>query len=271
MKQLLLPLVLLAAASAPAAAQDDIGKGWDKIQPARGVYTLRQRAAQESNGAVAMSGRMVAEVRLTCEEFVSVLTMDIRASSSGQTMTVKLEQKSNETRDGRIYRFSSVTFENGREAERREGQAVLQSREGPGEAKIKGAAGEDLKLEAGTVLPGTHILRMMQAAADGKKELEHRVFYGLDQLKVTNSRVTILGAGRSGKEKGLGEFADKPGWTFKEEHKEIGGEPGAAAQSSEMFLTEDGVTTSLSLSVQGLELQGTALSIEKLPKPDCKK
>jgi hypothetical protein len=38
-----------------------------------------------------------------------------------------------------------------------------------------------------------------------------------------------------------------------------------------MFLTEDGVTTSLSLSVQGLELQGTALSIEKLPKPDCKK
>src|SRR6185503_6262955 len=147
----------------------------------------------------------------------------------------------------------------------------LQSREGPGEAKIKGAAGEDLKLEAGTVLPGTHILRMMQAAADGKKELEHRVFYGLDQLKVTNSRVTILSAGRSGKEKGLGEFADKPGWTIKEEHKEIGGEPGAAGQSSEMFLTEDGVTTSLSLSVQGLELQGIALSIEKLPKPDCKK
>lgn len=270
MRYIFLPLAIFAIAAQPAAAQDDIGKGWDKIQPARGVYTLRQRGTGEST--VAMSGRMVAEVRITCEEFVSVLTMDLRASSSGQTVTVKLEQNSNETRDGKIYRFSSVTFENGRESERREGQAVLQSREGPGEAKIKGAAnGEDLKLEAGTVLPGTHILRMMQAAVDGKKELEHRVFYGLDQMKVTNSRVTILGAGRSGKEKGLGEFADKPGWTIKEEHKEIGGEPGAAAQASEMFLTEDGVTTSLSLSVQGLELQGTALSIEKLPKPDCKK
>lgn len=272
MRQLLLPAtILLAAASAPAAAQDEIGKIWDKLQPARGVYTLRQRGSVETNGAAVMSGRMVVEARLTCDEFISSFTMDLRASNSGQTMTVKLEQKANETRDGRIYRFSSVTFENGREAERREGQAVLQSREGPGEAKIKGAAGEDLKLEPGTILPGTHMLRMMQAAAAGTKELENRVFYGLDQMKITTSRVTILGAGRSGKEKGLGEFADKPGWTIKEEHKELGGAPGGAAQTSETFLTEDGVATAVTISVQGLELHGTALSIEKLPKPDCKK
>jgi hypothetical protein len=265
-----MPVVLLAAVAAPAAAQDDLEKQWNKIQPARGVYVLRQRGAQESNGAVAMSGRMVVEARLTCTEFISSLTMDIRASSGGQTMSVKVEQKGSETRDGKIYRFSSVTYENNRESERREGQAVLQSREGPGEAKIKGAASEDIKLEHGTILPGTHILRMMGAAAAGKKELEHRVFYGLDQMKVTTSRVTILGAGRSGKEKGLGEFADKPGWSIKEEHKEIGGEPGGAAQTSEMFVTEEGVATSLSLAVQGLELTGTALSIEKIAKPECK-
>ncbi len=265
-----LPALLLAAAATPAAAQDDLEKQWNKIQPARGIYVLRQRGAPDSNGAVAMSGRMVIEARLTCTEFVSSLTMDIRASSGGQTMTVKLEQKGSETRDGKIYRFSSVTYENNRESERREGQAVLQSREGPGEAKIKGSASEDMKLEAGTILPGTHILRMMSAAAAGKKELENRVFYGLDQMKVTATRVTILGAGRSGKEKGLGEFADKPGWTIKEEHKEIGGAPGGAAQTSEMFVTEEGIATTLSISVQGLELAGTALSIEKLAKPECK-
>lgn len=268
MKTLLLPIALLLAAPAPAAA-DELGALYDKLQPARGVYMLRQRGG-DTNGAV-MSGRMVVEARLTCDELVTSLTMDIRASSGGQTMTLKLEQKANETRDGRIYRFSSATYENGRELERREGQAVLQSRNGPGEAKIKGAAGEDLKLEPGTVLPGTHMLRIMQAAAAGKKEIEHRIFYGLDQMRITNSRATILGAGRSGKEKGLGEFADKPGWTVREEHKSIGGVPGGAAQSSESFLTEDGVTTTLTISVQGLELQGTPLSIERLPKPDCKK
>jgi hypothetical protein len=274
MKTLALPALALAlalaAAAPPAAAQDDLGKLWAKLQPARGVYTLRQRGAGESNGAVTMSGRMIVEARFTCEEFISSFTMDLRASSSGQAMTVRLEQKANETRDGKIYRFSSITIENGRETERREGQAVLQSREGPGEAKIQGAAGEDMKLDQGTVLPGTHMLRMIQAAAAGKKELEHRVFYGLDQMKVTNTRVTILGAGRSGKEKGLGEFADKPGWTIKEEHKEIGGAPGGASQTSETFLTEDGVATAVTISVQGLELQGTPLSLEKLPKPDCK-
>ena len=269
MKRLILAFSLLAAAAAPSFAQDDLGKLWAKIQPARGVYVLRQRGADQGDSGVAISGRMVVEARFTCDEFISSLTMDLRTSGSGQTMAVKLEQKATETRDGKIYRFSSVTSENGRETERREGQAVLQSRDGPGEAKIKGASSEDVKIEPGTILPGTHILRMMQAAA-GKKELDHRVFYGLDQMKITNARVTVLGAGKSGKEKGLGEFADKPGWTIKEEHTEIGGAPGAASQSSEMFLTEDGVTTSITLAVQGLELVGTVLSIEKLPKPQCR-
>lgn len=269
MRTLVLPLVLLAVAPVPAAAQDELGAFYDKLQPARGVYLLRQRGG-DTNGAT-MSGRMTVTARLTCEELITEVIMDLRASGSGQSMTLRLEQKANETRDGRIYRFSSVTSENGRETERREGQAVLQSRTGPGEAKIKGAAAEDMKLDPGTILPGTHMFRIMQAASAGKKELEHRIFFGLDQMRITSSRVTIMGAGRSGKEKGLGDFADKPGWTIKEEHKEAGNAPGGHAQTSEIFMTEDGVTTSLLISVQSLELQGTTLSIEKLPKPDCKK
>jgi hypothetical protein len=37
-----------------------------------------------------------------------------------------------------------------------------------------------------------------------------------------------------------------------------------------MFVTEGGVATSVTLSVQNLELAGTPLSIETLPKPACK-
>lgn len=270
MKRAILALALLVGAEAPAAAEDDLDKVWARIQPARAVYTLRPRAKPESDGAVAMSGRLVLEARLTCTELATSLGLEIRASSGAQSMTAALEQKATETRDGRILRFSSRTLENGRETERREGQAVLQSRDGPGEAKIKGAATEDVKLEPGTILPGTHTLRMLAAAAAGKQRLEHRVFYGLDQMKIAQARVTIKSAGRAGKEKGLGAFADKPGWTIVEEHKEIGGPPGAPTQTSEMFVTEDGVTTALTLSVQGLELAGVPLSIEKLPKPECK-
>ena len=271
MKHALAPLALLLLATAPAAAQDEVAKLYDKLQPARGVYTLRQRGNAESNGTVAMSGRMVLEARLTCDELATMMTMDIRATSGATTATLKLEQRASETRDGRIYRFSAVTYERGRELERREGQAVLQSRDGPGEAKIKGVAGEDLRLESGTVLPGTHMLRVMQAALAGKKEVEHRVFHGLEQMRITNSRAQIVGAGRSGKGPGLGEFADKPGWTIREEIKPVGGLPGGTAQTSEAFVTEDGVTTAISISVQGLQLQGTPLSIEKLPRPDCKR
>jgi hypothetical protein len=135
-RTLVLPLVLLAAAPLPAAAQDELGAFYDKLQPARGVYLLRQRGG-DTNGAV-MSGRMTVTARLTCDELVTEVIMDIRASGSGQSMTLKLEQNASETRDGRIYRFSSVTSENGRETERREGQAVLQSRSGPGDAILYG-------------------------------------------------------------------------------------------------------------------------------------
>src|SRR5262250_2451180 len=108
MKRAILALALLGAASEHSFAQDDLGKLWAKVQPARGVYVLRQRGADQGDSGVAMSGRMTAEVRLTCDEFISALVMEIRATSSGQTMVVKLEQKSIETRDGKIYRFSSV-------------------------------------------------------------------------------------------------------------------------------------------------------------------
>lgn len=267
MRKLGLVALLVLAAPAPAGA-DPLAATWSRIQPARGVYTLRQRG--EGTGDVALSGRMVLEAKLTCDELTTSMTMELRATGGAQSTTVSLEQQASETRDGKVYRFSARTTENGRESERREGQAVLQTRDGPGEAKIKGTTNEELKLERGTVLPGTHLLRMMSGAAEGKTAFESRVFYGLDSMKIVRIKTAIQGAGRSGKEKGLGEFADKPGWTIREEHKEDGGQPDGATQNVEMFVTQDAVTTRIVLSIQGLELVATPLTIEKLPKPDCK-
>lgn len=265
-----LSLFLLVAVGAPApAVADPLAAIWAKVQPSRAVYTLRQRG-EGTGDAAAINGRMVLEAKLTCGELSTSMSMELRVTSGAQTMTAVVEQQATETRDGKVYRFSSRSLENGRETERREGQAVLQSRDGPGEATVKGASVEEVKIEAGTILPGTHLLRIMAAAAEGKTALDHRIFYGLDQMKIVNSKVTIAGAGRSGKEKGLGEFADKPGWTLKEEQKEVNPQPDAPTHSVEMFLTEDAVTTRIVLAIQGLELIGTPLSIEKLPKPECK-
>jgi hypothetical protein len=261
-------LIAGAAPTAPASAQDEHDKIWAKIQPARAAYVLRQRG-QGPEGA-AISGKMTLEARLTCDELASATTMELRVTSGAQSMTVSFEQSATETRDGKVYRFSARTLENGRVSDTREGQAVLQSRDGPGEAKIKGASAEDVKIEAGAMLPGTHLMRVMAAAAAGKTALEHRVFYGLDQMKIALARVEIKGAGRSAKLKSLGDYADKPGWTIREEHKELGGGPDSASQATEMFVTEDLVATSIVLQLQGLELEGTPISIEKLPKPECK-
>lgn len=268
LKRAVLLAVLVAPFAAHVHAEDAADKGWAKIQPARAVFLLRQGGKSDADGTL-LTGKLVAEAKLTCSEMSTSMTMELRATSGAQTVTVVIEQQATESRDGKLYRFSSRSLENGAVTERREGQAVLEQRDGPGEAKIKGAHDEDLKLPAGTILPGTHILRVMAAAAAGKTALEHRVFYGLDQMRIVNVKVTIKGAGRSEKAKGLGEFADKPGWTIREEQRETGA-AGGQTHVSEMFVTEDAVATRMTISVQGLELVGTPLSVEKLPKPDCK-
>jgi hypothetical protein len=258
----------LALSAASARADDSAAKLWSKLQPARAVYLLRQPSASADEGSL-ITGRMTIEGRLSCDELSTTLTIDLRATSGAQTMTVAVAQHSTESRDGRIYRFSAQTTENGAVVEHREGQAVLESREGPGDATIKGARAEDFKLAAGTILPGTHMLRVLATAAAGKRQLEDRVFYGLDRMRIADVKVMISGLGKSSKSAALGAYSEKPGWTIREEQKEFGA-PHAPTQVSESFVTEDGVATRITLSMQGLELVGMPLSIEKFPKPTCK-
>jgi hypothetical protein len=255
----------------PAAAQDEFDALWTKLQPYRAVFALRLR--EQPSGAaenVALSGRMEMESRLGCHDFAVAITMTLRMTAGAQSVTAVLEQKSHETRNGRIYRFSTRTLENGHETERREGQAVLETRDGPGEGTIKVGAPETVRIEPGTVLPGTHNLRMLAAAAAGKREVKHRVFFGQDQMRLTDVTATITSRGTAPKHAGLGEFAGKPGWTIREDYREVGSGPDVQPHVTETFYTEEGVPADVLVTVQGLAIAGRALSVEKLPKPECK-
>lgn len=259
----------IPATALPAAAQDANKDGWAKFQPYKSVFSLRPGAMPDGGEAVRMTGRMEMETKMTCADVTTAVAMSLRITGGAQTMTAEFDQTMTESRDGKVYRFSTKSIENGRISEQREGQAVLESPDGPGEGTIKVAASESIKLDRGTVLPSTHMLRLLANAAAGKTEFQSRVFYGMDQMKLTDVHVTVKSKGNSPKTAGLGDFADKPGWTIREEYREVGGPADGQPQATEAFYTEDGVPVAIKVTVQGLEIIGTPLSVEKLPKPQC--
>jgi len=259
--------LILTGVVVPAHA-DPLDSVLQRIQPTRAVFLLRQ-AGDPPAGALTISGRFTIEKRITCREIANTVLMELRMTAGAQSESMHGEYQDAETRNGRTLRLSNRVVMGDREMIREAVEVTLESREGPGGARISGAKIEALKLEAGTVLPGTHFLSTLAAALEGTRYFEQRVFIGTSEARTVSKRVTILARGRAATAAGLGEFADKPGWSIRTERVWPSGAMSGQAQSDDVFLTEDGVTTYFTLRFMAFELIGTPISIEKLPKTDC--
>jgi hypothetical protein len=256
-------------ATGRAEAKDDLQSLYDKLQPYRAVYDVRQVAKPGATLAI-KSARMTTETRIGCKdiESASSTTMSF-LGRGGHTVTLSAEEKAQLSRDGRSYRYSSRVIDDGRDARRHEAEAVLETRDGPGKAAVRRGAPEALKLARGTVLPGTHNLRVMAAAAAGKTEVKHRVFLGEDDLRIGDITTTIKGPGTSPANAALGDFAGKPGRAIHEAVRGVGANMAGFSRTTESFVTDDGVIISTTWTMRGVELAGTLVKIEKLPKPTC--
>lgn len=256
-------------ASGRAETKDEFQSFYDKLQSYRAVYDLRQPAKPGATLAI-KSGRMTIETRIGCKDIETVSSTTMSVLGRGRhTVTVSAEEKAQVSRDGRTYRYSSRVIDAGRDARRHEAEAVLETRDGPGKGAVTRGAPETLKLARGTVLPGTHNLRVMAAAAAGKTEVKHRVFLGEDDLRIGDVTATIKGPGTSPASAALGDFAGKPGRTIHEAIRGVGANTAGFSRDTESFVTDEGVTISTTWTMRGLELTGTPVKIEKLPKPTC--
>jgi hypothetical protein len=205
---------------------------------------------------------------MSCKEseYIVTTTMSV-AGRGGHTVAITSETKATESHDGRSFRLISRMIDDGRDIRRHESRATLDTPDGPGEGLVTRGAPERTKLPRGTVLPGTHFMRALAAAAAGKIETRHRVYAGEDDIRLAEYTSTVLGAGTSASDPALGEFADKPGWIVRDVVQGVGVR--GPARTMEYFVTRDGVMTSMKMTLQGIDLVGKAVKIEKLPKPSC--
>jgi hypothetical protein len=257
------------AALGPAQAKEDSEYLYGKLQSYRAVYDLRQIARSANAAPVTVSGRMTTETRIGCKEIEVAASLTLRVASGGRSVDVDSEWKTQETSDGRTFRHSMHMMQGGRVVRRHEAEAVLQTREGPGRGIVKRGAPETLKLEPGTVLPGTHSLRALAAAAAGRTEVKHRVYVGEDEVRLADLMTTVVGSGTAPANAALGEAAGKAGWRLRDVSRAVGPGQNGAPRLTESFITNDGITTSTTFTVQGIRLASTASKIELLPKAKC--
>jgi hypothetical protein len=268
-------LVAVSALASPAATvcaepKDDVRETYGKLQPYRAVYGLRQVARAAGTAPVRVSGRMTTETRVGCKDYEVQTSMTMRVESVGRGVDLESEWKIRESLDGRTFSFSMQMSQQGRLVRRHEAEALLQSRDGPGRGTVKRGAPEALKLAPGTVLPGTHGVRSLAAAAAGKREIKHRVYLGEDDVRLADVSTTITGAGSAPANAALGAAAGKAGWSFRDVVRSVVPRQNGEPRVNETFVTNEGVTTFASFTVQGLTIATTPLKIEMLPKPACR-
>lgn len=253
-----------------AEAKDDLREIFAKLRSYKAVYALREVGRAADAAPVKVSGRMTAETRVGCKELEIASTLAMRVASAGSSVDLESAWKTRESLDGRTYRYSMEMLQGGRVVRRHEAEAVLQSRDGPGRGAVTRGAPETLKLAQGTVLPGTHGLRSLAAAAAGRSEIRHRVYLGEDEVRLADVSTTVVEAGTAPASSALGEAAGKPGWRFRDVTRGVGPQQNGEPRITESFVTNDGVTTTTSFTVQGLKLATTPLKIEILPKTACR-
>jgi hypothetical protein len=193
MKKLLVSILggcLLAAPATQAALVN--------IAPHRAVYDLELvRTASGRSTISGVDGRMVIEIAGgTCEGWSVTFrrVMEMRPSD-GETKLTDTQGTSFESGDGLSLRLNQKDYVDNKLDVETDLTAELPPDHKAGKGNIAKPDGEDFDLPAGTVFPISHQLRVMEAAASGKKQDVSTLFDGSSGSN-TYKAITFIGSKR---------------------------------------------------------------------------
>lgn len=173
-RTLLLGLALCLGALAGAKAGD--------ILPHRAVYGLSLKETRGGSTLADVKGAMYIDWLETCEGWSSSQRLEIRfIDLRHPDMEIDSKFASWESRDGLTYRFNVVSFRDGRPEKELRGHASLRALGEGGTAEFTAPEPMTLKLPAGTIFPGRHLLELLERAAAGDKIVSRIVFDGTSE------------------------------------------------------------------------------------------
>lgn len=186
-----LPGALLAAAITAAAPA---GAASIALAPHRAVYDLTLENSPDGE-TVAATGRMVFEVRESCDAWATGQTLRISETDrDGDTSDTRSDYATWETKDGRSLAFSIAQRNEGKLASTVRGVA---RRDASGRLTVRftAPAALVLHLPAGILFPIAHTRAVLEAAAAGRHEAAATLFdgTGTDGAEYTYARILSWG------------------------------------------------------------------------------
>ena len=178
------------AAASPAAAVD--------ILPHRALYKVSLDKAASGSSIIDVQGRMGFEWRDACDGWAVEQRYAMEfARADGDGSVIQSTYSTWESKAGDIYRFF-VKRDRGGGEERIEGKAVMPLPLGssPGKVTFSAPEQQELTLPKDTLFPTEHTIRMIQAAASGKRFLRAPVFDG-GEPEAPSLISAVLGKGKS--------------------------------------------------------------------------
>jgi hypothetical protein len=251
------PMILLSVAS-PAGAIE--------IEPHRALYRMSLMRASGSSGVVAADGTMQFSWAATCDGWTIEQRYKLHMQYAEQDDTdLNFSFLAVERRDGRRYRF---TIRKQREADQQE-ELRGDARSGPKGGEARFTKPEDLRvaLPPGTLFPGSHTLRLIDAARAGKNFLSERVFDGgspdgPDQVTAAIGRVHSAQPDES-------VLLRKRWWPVRLAFFPADTDSIQPDYELGMELAENGVARSMVLDYGTFVIRAKLDKIEPLTKPPC--
>jgi hypothetical protein len=258
-------------APAAAASLDSIASG---LQPHKAIYELKVAKIGATSRVAEVGGAIYYDFGETCTAWTvhHKFRLTIVRASRPEVETLT-DFRSTESKDGRNFRFRSITRINGQVSERLQGQATLDRIGGPGRVVLTSPEQKQAALPPGTLFPTYHSLRLIQAAQTGVKQFWTPVFDASDRDKYSGVNVVLLGPVGTRIDLAAAPAAralvNAAGWRARVSYFDVGKIDVTPSYELTLRLNVNGVTPAMTLDYGQFTLKAVLRAIEPLPKPKC--
>lgn len=270
-RPLALAAVLASLMAVPGSAQTENAPA---LGAHRAVYDLKLDGRRPARGIDDARGRILFETGGNrCEGFTTNFRQVVQLVVNGNPVTMDVITAHFEEGDGTGFRFTSRSTENGAPrletdgSARRDGDSVRIAvrRPRPMETQTDGAV----------IFPTEHLLRLVQAARDGRTILEVKVYDGAETGEKVYSATAIIGRRIAPGTGEVEEAARDPRlrelarWPVTISYFEEGRSNLTPVYSIAFELYENGVSRQLVIDYGEFSLQGTLARLEWQPETPC--
>jgi len=243
--------------------------GVPKLAPHRAVYDLTMDRVKEGGGVVDARGRIVMELKMSCDGYVTRQRTLIEIhNQDGRGVLSDFNLSTWENFEGTSLRFTSQNTINGQLVEDTDGLATNTDSER--KVTYRGEDAEEAELPEGVMFPGQHTEKVLDAARKGLPLLSAKIFDGTGMEALQDS-LTVIGKSKATPSAPVLE-SDMKGmkaWNVQMSFfnlEERGDEPD---YSVHVNLYENGVGDNLLLNYNDFSLNGTLTQLELLDPPSC--